>query len=176
MKIEVATICEAATEHGGRLNILGVQDVLFIGKTPWTQPQLCVVFRIRYSRIESGEQHLRMNFVDVDGHSLVPSFDANMHLDIVEGVESRVTNMILNLQNVKFENAGSYSLDIALNNRHEISLPLQVVLESEREGGPVEESFDLSVEGYESEEDINEGPDFGEAPKIDPNDDEDPEF
>jgi hypothetical protein len=36
------------------------------------------------------------------------------------------TNMILNLQGLKFPGFGEYSIDLAIDGRHEASLPLYV--------------------------------------------------
>ena len=68
MDIEVFAICDAATESGGKLNILGAFDSLYGSKLPIVHPHCSIALRIRYSKIEEGQHTIRINFVDEDGY------------------------------------------------------------------------------------------------------------
>jgi len=126
VKIEMAAICDAATESGGKLNILGTFDVLNAPNFPFVLPGCSVVFRMRFNRVEDGEHQIRVNFVDVDGKAVIPPLESKIKVAVHPEMDSRVSNMILNLQGLRFPAAGTYSIDLAVDQRHETSLPLWV--------------------------------------------------
>lgn len=59
MKTEIAAICDAATDQGGKLNMLGVFDYIE-ANLPVVIPRCSIVFRIRYARSEIGKHQLRV--------------------------------------------------------------------------------------------------------------------
>lgn len=126
MDIEVFALCDAATETGGKLNILGAFDCLYAQKFPVMHPQCSVALRIRFSRIEEGGHRIKINFVDEDGKSILPSLNANVEIKFKEEQHYVVSNLILNIHNLKIEKAGPYSIDLAINGKSEKSLPLFV--------------------------------------------------
>ena len=42
MQIQVAVICDAATETYGKLNLLGAFDAIHAQQLPWTHPQCSI--------------------------------------------------------------------------------------------------------------------------------------
>ena len=138
MDIEVFALCDAATEAGGKLNLLGAFDCLYAHKFPVMHPQCSVALRIRFSRIEEGSHKIRINFVDEDGKPLLPSLNANTDIKFKEHQQYVVSNLILNIHNLKVEKAGRYSIDLAINGKSEKSLPLFVRMAPPRPG-PVQQ-------------------------------------
>jgi hypothetical protein len=126
MDVQVAVVCDAATDYGGKLNLLGTFDTIVAPKLPAVHPQCSIALRIVFNRIEEGQHKLRMNFVDEDGHSIMPGID--IPADAVFSGDSSILsrNFIINIQHLKFERAGHYAIDIAIDGRHEASIPLQV--------------------------------------------------
>ena len=124
MEIEIFALCDAATESGGKLNILGAFDTLYARKLPATHPQCAVVLRVRYSRIEAGKHTIRINFVDEDGKAILPSLDGGTDIKFREGQQYAVSNLILNIHNLKLSKEGQYSIDLAVDGKFEKSLPL----------------------------------------------------
>ncbi|MCX6339352.1 MAG: hypothetical protein NTX71_05475 [Candidatus Aureabacteria bacterium] len=126
MDIEVFALCDAATETGGKLNILGAFDCLYAQKFPVIHPQCSVALRIRFSQIEEGGHRIKINFVDEDGKPILPSLNANVEIKFKEEQHYVVSNLILNIHNFKIEKAGQYSIDLAIDGKSEKSLPLFV--------------------------------------------------
>ena len=126
MNVEIFALCDAATEQGGKLNILGAFDQIWSRKMPAVHPQCTVALRIRFSRIETGAHRVRLSIVDGDGKPLMPPLDANIQAPLSSGADSGVTHMVLNMQQVKFETFGRYSIDLAIDGKQEGSLPLYV--------------------------------------------------
>lgn len=126
MDIEVFVLCDAATEAQGKLNVLGAFDHIWARQAPAVHPQCTVALRLRYKRIESGAHRIRLNFVDADGRSILPPLDANTQVQIRDPDDSSVAHLILNMQQLKFEKFGRFSIDLAIDGKHEASLPLYV--------------------------------------------------
>jgi hypothetical protein len=124
MKVELAALCDAATESAGKLNILGAFDALHLPQYPFQVPHCALVYRIRFNRVEGGEHGIRVNFVDQDGKDLVPPLEAKANVTLVDGQDSRVTNLIMNLSGLNVPAPGKFSIDLAIDGRHEMSLPL----------------------------------------------------
>ncbi len=128
MDIEVFTLCDAATESAGKLNILGSFDRIITRQLPTIHPHCAIALRIRFDRIEEGEHRVKINLVNDDGKAVFPGLDGNISVKIPPDGQSICANMILNLNGLKFENAGQYSIDLAIDGRHEKSLPIYIVL------------------------------------------------
>ncbi|MBI4673003.1 MAG: hypothetical protein HY741_15220 [Chloroflexi bacterium] len=127
MDVEIFALCDAATDSAGKLNLLGAFDRINVAEFPYVHPFCAVAVRVRFERIEQGNHHFRLDFVDMDGKAVLPTFEGNLGVNFPEAVHSVCTNMILNLGGVKFERAGQYSIDLAIDSRHERSLPVNVV-------------------------------------------------
>ena len=84
MKVELAALCDAATESGGKLNILGAFDAFHLPQYPFQVPHCALVYRIRFNRVEGGEHSVRVNFVDQDGKDLVPPLEAKANVVLVD--------------------------------------------------------------------------------------------
>ena len=126
MNVEAFLLCDAATEFGGKLNVLGAFDSIFAKEFPAVHPHCAVGLRLRFDRIEVGQHRVRLNFVDADGTAVLPPLDAALNVGMRPEDASVCANLVLNIQGVKFEKAGMYSIDLAVDGRHERSLPLFV--------------------------------------------------
>ncbi|OHB44068.1 MAG: hypothetical protein A2178_01305 [Planctomycetes bacterium GWC2_49_10] len=126
MNIEAFVLCDAATESGGKLNVLGAFDTVFARELPVVHPFCAVALRLRFERIEEGEHKVRISFVEEDGKNVLPPLDGAVNIHFAPGQPSACANLILNLSGVKFPKFGQCSIDLALDGRFEKSLPLFV--------------------------------------------------
>jgi len=127
MNVEAIVLCDAATEYNGKLNVLGTFDAIWARSIPVVHPMCSVALRLRFSRIEEGEHKVKLNIIDGDGNSVVKPLETNVNVKFNESVlTSLAVNMILNIQGLKFPGYGEYSIDLAVDGRHEASLPLYV--------------------------------------------------
>jgi hypothetical protein len=126
MTIQVAVLCDAAVDYHGKLSLLGTFDTIFANKFPASHPQCSVALRIVFNKIEEGSHKLKMNFVDEDGKYIMPSVDLPLDINIPGDANLISRNFIINIQQLKFERAGLYAIDLAMDGRHELSIPLQV--------------------------------------------------
>lgn len=126
MNIQVAALCDAATDYNGKLNLLGTFDTIFTKQLPAVHPQCSIALRIIFSKIEEGSHKVKMNFVDEDGKFVMPSIDMPVEVALTDDANFLSRNFVINIQQLKFDKPGSYSIDVAINGRHEANIPLLV--------------------------------------------------
>lgn len=126
MDIQVAVLCDAATDYKGKLNLLGTFNSVYTQELPANYPQCSIVLRIVFKRVEEGEHKLRINFVDEDGKFVMPSIELPFEVNVPAADSFLYRNFILNIQRLKFENFGQHAVDIAIDGRQEASIPLEV--------------------------------------------------
>jgi len=127
MNIEVYSLCDAATNDAGKLNMLGAFDTILAGQLPLIHPQCTIALRIRFESIERGEHRVAVTFVDLDGRNIIPPANGTINVNFPDGQRSGSANLILNIQRLKLEKYGEYSIDLAIDGRSEGSLPLFVI-------------------------------------------------
>lgn len=127
MNIEVYSLCDAATNDKGKLNILGAFDTIWTRNIPAIHPQCAVALRMRFDSIERGEHKIAVNFVDLDGKNILPPMNGAINVNFPDEQRSGPANLVLNIQGLKLEKYGEYSIDLAIDGRREGSLPLFVV-------------------------------------------------
>ncbi len=127
MRVEIFALCDAATEHQGKLNLLGTFDTLNAAAFPSRHPQCAIALRMRFSRIEEGPHRVRIRIVDEDGAPLVPALDGQFEVRCRPEVDSASANLVLTLQALPLTRPGRFAIDLAVDGREEASLPLYVV-------------------------------------------------
>ena len=127
MKVEIFTLCDAATaDSGGKLNILGSFDRLNANSIPVTHPLCALAIKMRFERLEEGQKRISISFVDSDGKAVMPTLDAGSQVMFPPGESSVTACIVLQIQQMKLPNFGEYSIDLAVDGRHEASIPLFV--------------------------------------------------
>ena len=71
---------------------------------------------------------LTLNFVNADGRAIMPSIDMPVAVALPDDVHFVTRNFIVNIQQLKFTEAGLYSVDIRLDDKSQGSIPLPVKL------------------------------------------------
>ena len=127
MDIQIAVLCDAATDSNGKLNILGTFDTIYSTQLPVVHPQCSIAIRMTFNKVEEGAHRVRLNFVDEDGKSVWPA-PIEMSVDVTVPDETIFLsrNFIVNIQKLTLEKEGLYSIDIAVDGRQEGSIPLLV--------------------------------------------------
>jgi hypothetical protein len=126
MQIQVAVICDAATETHGKLNLLGAFDAINAHRLPWTHPQCSIALRVTFGQMEEGAHKLRLSLVDEDGQPVMPSIDLAVEVKIPDDNHFVTSNLIVGIQQLKFDKPGHYSIDVTFDGHQETSIPLLV--------------------------------------------------
>ncbi len=121
MQIEVFCLCDAATDHFGKLNILGAFDTIGVHKVPTTHYKCAIVLRIRFMAAEIGRHRVVVNFIDADGKHVVPPADGSLNVEAAGSA-----NLILNIQGLPIEKFGECSIDLIIDGENCASVPLLI--------------------------------------------------
>ena len=111
MDIQVAVLCDAATDNSGKLNILGTFDTIYTSQLPAIHPQCSIALRLVFSKMEEGHKDLKLNFVDEDGKLVMPSIDIPVDITVPDDTSFISRNFIINIQQLRFERPGLYGID-----------------------------------------------------------------
>jgi hypothetical protein len=126
MTIQVAVLCDSATDYSGKLNLLGTFDTIYAPQLPALHPQCSIAVRIAFDRMEEGPHKLILNFVDEDGAPIMPPMDVPVDVSFPLDATFISRNFIANIQQLKFERIGLYSVDLSMDGRQLSSIPLAV--------------------------------------------------
>ena len=134
MKVPLALVCDAANvSREGKLNILGVFSALRARQFPCVHPSLTLVVGLEANFTERGEHTIDIRLVDADGGELL-KLDGQVHIQSERPGRPIFTQAILQLNNIAFPHAGTYTVDILVDRRHERSVPLEVHEVAEPDG------------------------------------------
>ena len=126
MTIQVAVLCDAATDYNGKLNLLGTFDTIYAPQLPQQHPQCSVAIRIYFDRGEEGSHLLNLNFVDEDGQPIMNAIQVPVDVDFPCDATFISRNLVVNILQFTFSKAGLYSVDLSLDDRPLSSIPLAV--------------------------------------------------
>ena len=126
MNIQTAVLCDAATDDNGKLNLLGAFDTIYARELPAIHPQCAVALRVTFLAGDEGKRQLKLNFVDADGHAIMPPIEIPVEVALPDDMHFGTRNFIINIQQLKFEQPGLYSIDIARDEKTHASIPLLV--------------------------------------------------
>jgi len=127
MNIQVAVLCDAATDDNGKLNLLGAFDTIYTQQLPAVHPQCSIALRVTFASHDEGKHHLQLNFVDADGRPIMAQFPPiPVEVALPDDMHFGTRNFIINIQQLKFENPGLYSIDLSLDGQPQASIPLLV--------------------------------------------------
>jgi len=128
MDIQAAVLCDSATDYRGKLCILGTFDTIVTPSLPSVHPHCSIAIRIVFRDADEGSHKLKLRLINEDGVNILPNIEPELHVKMPENVYFYSRNMIFNLQQIRFEQAGLYSIDIMIDDQMASRIPLQVVV------------------------------------------------
>ena len=128
MNIQVAILCDSATEYQNRLCILGIFDTIRTHKLPATKPQCSIALQILWTKIEEGSHTIKTRFMDDDGNPTLKPVNSSVEVIIHPKSSFVSTNHILNIQQLKFTKTGNYLIVIDIDGKMATEIQLQVLL------------------------------------------------
>ena len=126
MNMEAFLLCDAATDQNGKLNVLGAFDNIFAKEIPTRHRGCSIAARIRFSKVEAGDHSVEIFIVDADGNSIGPKLEGGISVRIGDNAPDAIVNLILNMQNIEFQQYGQYQIDLAIDGAVLASLPLHI--------------------------------------------------
>jgi hypothetical protein len=126
MNVQVAVLCDAATDDNGKLNLLGAFDTIYAPQMPVLHPQCSVALRVTFHAGDEGARKLMLNFINADGQSILQSIELPVQVTLPDEPHFLTRNFIVNFQQLKFDEPGLYSVDVRLDGETATSVPLLV--------------------------------------------------
>ncbi len=126
MNVQVAVLCDAATDDNGKMNLLGAFDTIYAQQLPAVHPQCAVALRVTFAADDEGQRKLKLNFINADGHPIMPPIEIPVKVTLPDDAHFLTRNFIVNIQQLKFAEAGLYSVDVRLDDKSQVSIPLLV--------------------------------------------------
>jgi hypothetical protein len=130
MDIQIATLCDFASDYNGKLVISGTFDTLAARSLPVVHPACALALRFCFTQEDVGRHQLSINIINEDGVSLdsdnmpiKPEFD----VQLPKNAPFLTRNVVMNLQGLRFPEDGIYSIDIGCDGEILVRLPLRVV-------------------------------------------------
>ena len=128
MNIQVAVLCDSATEYQHRLCILGIFDTIRTHQLPATKPQCSIALQILWIKIEEGSHTIKTRFMDDDGNPALKPVNSSVEVIIPPKSSFVTTNHILNIQQLKFTKTGNYLIVIDIDGKTATEIRLRVLL------------------------------------------------
>lgn len=124
MNVEIFALCDSATNAQGKLNLLGTFDTIWAVKQPILHLNSAIAIRLRFNRIEQGTHRVRVRVLDEDGHPTHTLLEQDIPVRISGQESSGTLNVVITLQRLELPRYGAYTIDLAVNEQHAMSLPL----------------------------------------------------
>lgn len=126
MKLELFTVSDFAADYGGKLTVVGIFDSINARQAPVVHPTWAIALKVRFEKIEEGPKKIRLSVSDADGKPAFPPIELTHEAKCPPDHHSGTFQIVANLGGVKFENFGEYAINLAVDGRHEGSVPLYV--------------------------------------------------
>ena len=124
MEILNSFFCDAATQDSsGKVSVLGIFTNITAQQYPATHPHMSLAVMFKAQLNEIGKHDFKIRFIDADGKTIIPPIEGNLEIQDLTPFGS----FIFNFQNVIFDKAGLYSMDIILDKKLERSIPLTLI-------------------------------------------------
>jgi hypothetical protein len=128
MDIQVATLCDAANDYNGKLCVLGTFDTIGSRSLPVVHQNCVLAMRICFRAVDEGEHDLAIRIIDADGEDVInPLPPVKFDIRLPQEVDFVTRNMIIHFQALQFSKAGTFSLEIAVDDDSLVSIPLRVI-------------------------------------------------
>lgn len=143
MDTQVSVLCDYAADYQGKLCVQGVFDTLFARQFPVIHPSCALALRLCFVPEDAGDHKLGISIVDEDGITLDKErmpIVGDLKVALPEGTSFFTRDLIMNFQGLRFEKAGSYSVDVTLDGELLSRTPLRLVHVPEEGAAPAAEA------------------------------------
>ena len=106
--------------------LLGAFDTIYAPQMPAIHPQCAVALRATFQPGDEGTRKLSLNFINADGHAILQSIEIPVPVTLPDDAHFLTRNFIVNIQQLKFDEPGLYSVDVRVDDESVASVPLLV--------------------------------------------------
>ncbi len=114
-KLNFLHVCDyASLSEGGKLNVLGTFESMSSKETPYVHPQFYVVTNVSVKKFGNYKQFIKLTR-DRDNQEIIKPFEFGMSVSEPKGTGQAKIGIIAQLNNIKFEEFGAYSIQIYID-------------------------------------------------------------
>ncbi len=136
MEIQVATLCDSASDYNGKLCVLGTFDTICSSGIPIVHPHCSLALRICFKPGDEGRHTVTVRFINDDGQPIMETFRESIDIKLPNNAYFLTRNLILNFQRLTFASVGQFSIDVSVDDEMLARIPLRVLLYNKRESQP----------------------------------------
>jgi len=124
---EILTLCFAARPGAqGEINILGATDMILVPQFP-VAISCFIVGKLRFQKVEEGMKEIKFSIIDSDGNELQPPPPPQqIQIQIPQGGSSAGAAIVVGIPNLLIPHPGEYEVNLAVNGRQEMTIPIFV--------------------------------------------------
>jgi len=126
MFVEIFTICDAATDISGKLNLLGTFEGIAAPQCPVVRERCSIAARMRFLADEAGEHAIQVRIFDKNAQRIGPGMNAKLNVKVPSGRSSIAQNLVLNINRLQFPAFGLYEIQLWIDGSKLSQLPLIV--------------------------------------------------
>lgn len=130
MDIQIASLCDFAADYNGKLVVSGTFDTLAARALPVVHPMCALALRFCFTQEDVGRHKLSINIINEDGDSLDEKnmpIEPEFEVQLPPNTPFLTRNLIMNLQGLRFQKDGIYSVDIGCDGELVMRLPIRIV-------------------------------------------------
>ena len=136
MEIQVATLCDSASDYNGKLCVLGTFDTICSSGIPIVHPHCSLALRICFKPGDEGSHTVTVRFINDDGQPIMKTFRESIDIKLPNNAYFLTRNLILNFQRLTFASVGQFSIDVSVDDEMLARIPLRVLLYNKSENQP----------------------------------------
>ena len=131
--VKAAFLCDyALTSQDGKLSVLGIFSNINFPSLPNAYPRFFVVIIVA---LEVGQHQVHLGVVDPSGTPAVPEGPT---VDVQVDVPGADTNLVIDFNNLPFQRAGIYQVQLSVDGRIVHSIPVSVQSAQAGMSGPAQ--------------------------------------
>mgnify|MGYP001347472791 CR=1 FL=1 len=124
METEIFTLADFAQDNNSKLTIVGTFDSIHAKQFPVQHPSCSIACRLRFSEKESGEHDFKLRLVNAGGKEIIQPVTGKINITTSPGVQFTSINIVINFNQLRFEEAGRYSFELYIDDDWRSGLPL----------------------------------------------------
>jgi hypothetical protein len=124
MEIEIFTLADFAQDNNTKLTVVGTFDSIYAKAFPVQHPSCAIACRLRFSTKELGEHDFKIRLTDSKGKEVIQPITGNISVGAAPNGHVSTLNIIINFNQLKFDNEGRYSFELFIDDEWRSGLPL----------------------------------------------------
>ncbi|MFA7248776.1 MAG: hypothetical protein WC273_04020 [Dehalococcoidia bacterium] len=127
MRLDYAFLCDAATQHAGKVNALGIGiDHIGVSALPALHPRLTLVVRLVFEGAGGASLPLVVRMVDADGRDVVTPVEARFDVRAAPGRQHEAATLLVDLLNLQLTTTGPHEVQVSSTGTPIATLPIEV--------------------------------------------------